>query len=620
MIDRIDMGVRVAGQKATMDDEAVLKGQLEGTALINISQVDETKNIKVDIITPNDETKYLAGDGQWVAFPDFPQSDELVKISSTDATAGYLADKLTSTDGSVTITDEGSTLDLSATGGGGGAETVNIETLTADKTLTASDATIQILQTGSANRIVNLPTTGLTIGQKFVIWNNNEYSNNFYIDVIYTITKDKIYSQKKTEFYWDGTNWFYTNEKNVAIGDRAEGYNYGAALGYQADGHSSGAALGYAAVGYNLGVAIGYGANGSDAGAALGYSAHGSNMGAALGYGANAINYGAAVGSSANGINNGAAVGRNAVGNSFGAALGHVANGSVYGAALGYGANGSSYGSAVGRGASGSDNGAAMGYVATGNGYGAAMGNNAIGNGYGAALGYIANGSDGGAAVGRGAVGYNYGVAAGYLAAGYICGAALGYRAVGDNYGAALGYIASTNSKQMGTVALGTYSQAERNREIVSTASSDTNNKAQMTIQKYKEKDILNNVSTWVELFVDASSSRLVLLSNSVYNFFGELNCYRIATNDGVLYPLGAVKGWQFTGLIKNVAGVVALVGVPTITLLGCDTDVDISNVDMRIEADDTNNSLKLSVYIPLGTGGQIYRFSGNIFASETRM
>jgi hypothetical protein len=59
---------------------------------------------------------------------------------------------------------------------------------------------------------------------------------------------------------------------------------------------------------------------------------------------------------------------------------------------------------------------------------------------------------------------------------------------------------------------------------------------------------------------------------------------------------------------------------VPTITLLGCDTDSDIMFVDMQIEADDTNDSLKLSVYIPLGTGGQTYRFSGNIFASETRM
>jgi hypothetical protein len=388
--------------------------------------------------------------------------------------------------------------EISASGG----ETVNVETLTANKTLTASDATIQILQTGSANRIVNLPD-GLTIGQKFVIWNNNEYTSSYYLDVKYVITKDKIYSQKKTEFYWDGTNWYYSNESNVAIGNSAN-VNIG-------------------------GVAIGYNANGNNSGAVLGYNANGDTAGAVVGF---------------------------------------YADGNYEGAAVGYGANGSS-------------NGASVGYYANSN---------------------------------------NYGVALGYGADGYNQGAVVGSYANGVGYGVALGHEAITNYKQSGTVAIGTHSQAERNREIVSTASSSALNKAQMTIQKYKETDIPNNTSTWVELFVDASSSRLVLLTNSVYNFFGELNCYRIATNDNILYPLGAVKGWQFTGLIKNVAGVVALVGTPTITLLGCDTDGDIGNVDMQIEADDINDSLKLSVYIPLGSGGQTYRFSGNIFASETRM
>lgn len=47
-------------------------------------------------------------------------------------------------------------------------ESVNIETLTADKTLTASDATVQIY-TSTANRVINLLTTGLTLGQKFEI-------------------------------------------------------------------------------------------------------------------------------------------------------------------------------------------------------------------------------------------------------------------------------------------------------------------------------------------------------------------------------------------------------------------------------------------------------------------
>ena len=60
--------------------------------------------------------------------------------------------------------------------GGGGGETVNIETLTADKTLTAEDATVQIY-TSTANRQIQLPTTWLNVGHKFVFVNNYTIAN-----------------------------------------------------------------------------------------------------------------------------------------------------------------------------------------------------------------------------------------------------------------------------------------------------------------------------------------------------------------------------------------------------------------------------------------------------------
>jgi len=52
-------------------------------------------------------------------------SDELVKVSAIDTSAGYLADKLTSADASVVITDTGSSIDLSVSGGSLPAGTEN---------------------------------------------------------------------------------------------------------------------------------------------------------------------------------------------------------------------------------------------------------------------------------------------------------------------------------------------------------------------------------------------------------------------------------------------------------------------------------------------------------------
>ena len=102
-----------------------------------------------------------------------------------------------------------------------GGETVNIETLSANKTLTASDAPIQIY-TCAANRDVNLPTTGLVTGQKFEIKNNNTSATER-ITVKQSTTTIAIIGKKTSKiFRWNGTGWYvatdFVSDNNTGIG------------------------------------------------------------------------------------------------------------------------------------------------------------------------------------------------------------------------------------------------------------------------------------------------------------------------------------------------------------------------------------------------------------------
>ncbi len=86
-----------------------------------------------------------------------------------------------------------------------GGEAVNIENLTANKYLTASDASIQ-MYTSSANRNVYLPTSGVTTGQKFEIWNLNAYNSNVQFAIYHgSNLLYRINSRTKYEFRWDGS-------------------------------------------------------------------------------------------------------------------------------------------------------------------------------------------------------------------------------------------------------------------------------------------------------------------------------------------------------------------------------------------------------------------------------
>ncbi len=152
-------------------------------------------------------------------------------------------------------------------------EAVNVQFLSANKTLTASDPPIQILSTSSV-RTVTLPTTGLTMGQKFIIFHNGTDSGNQYIIVRdANRTYSNLYSQARVEFRWDGTKWLFDNKDNINIGVNAQGSNMGIAIGSSANSNVYGTTIGNYANGSNNGFAGGRFTNGSNVSTAIGYNA-----------------------------------------------------------------------------------------------------------------------------------------------------------------------------------------------------------------------------------------------------------------------------------------------------------------------------------------------------------
>lgn len=204
----------------------------------------------------------------------------------------------------------------------------------------------------------------------------------------------------------------------------------------------------------------------------------------------------------------------------------------------------------------------------------------------------------------------NYGIGIGNDAyANHSSGIGIGNSAVSNNDRAVgVGLQANCSSKQTNTVALGAFSKAERNREFVSTATDLAANKAQMTIQKFVEKNLATSGGAWQELFIEGSSARLVMIASSVYNFILQINAIDVTTRDA--------KAWKAEGAIKrDGSNNTSLLGTPTITVLGADAAA--ANWDLQITANDTNEALKIEVKHDSANN---VRFSCNLFATETRI
>mgnify|MGYP000107864420 CR=1 FL=1 len=183
-----------------------------------------------------------------------------------------------------------------------GAGKINVETLSADKTLVAgTDPMYQFLDPNGANRIITLDTASAKVGDRFVIKNNGAYNTYRSLQIKQSsVIIDTIYSLGSKMFIFDGTNWQGaengTIDKNTMIGFEAMGYSSGAAIGYQAVGNSNGTAIGYQAKGYSSGSSVGYGSDSNSYGSAVGYNAVGSYSGVAVGAYSNGQNYSIALG------------------------------------------------------------------------------------------------------------------------------------------------------------------------------------------------------------------------------------------------------------------------------------------------------------------------------------
>jgi hypothetical protein len=228
-------------------------------------------------------------------------SDTLLSTDISTANSLRLsADTIASTGLSTEIS-----LRISGDAAAGSSARANEETLSADKTLISTDRTFQIITFTSAKN-VNLPTTGLTDGLRFVIKNNNT-ANYGALSVRHSgTTLGMIFAQQQIEFVYSGTNWISTTIGQAAGGTRI-------ALGYNANCASNNSiALGNASYGDNSAISIGHSASGGSDVVAIGNSANGGGVGQSVCLG-NSTNAGNQYGSVSIGVssiaNGGIAIG-----------------------------------------------------------------------------------------------------------------------------------------------------------------------------------------------------------------------------------------------------------------------------------------------------------------------
>ena len=217
--------------------------------------------------------------------------------NNTDVTANTAKNSYPSTDstkvGFITVT-QAVDLDTMESDIDNLKQEVNVETITANKTLVAgTDEPIQVLDAASSYS-VTLSTTNAVSGDRFTIINNNAYNttNSFSI-VLDGTAAGNLYANTRASYVFDGTSWISNSlgssegnskDYNIAIGKSTNATSYGLAIGLNANAYSKGVAIGRGSSGYLSGVGVGYNASGERYSTAVGYYASASQYGVAVGH------------------------------------------------------------------------------------------------------------------------------------------------------------------------------------------------------------------------------------------------------------------------------------------------------------------------------------------------
>ena len=184
---------------------------------------------------------------------------------------------------------------------------MNVETLSAHKTLTINDKPIQILNPNGTTRNITLPTTGTPNGFKFEIWNSGTFNSSAYL---YVNSTHKVDGKSTVVLRYDSSTSTYIKDymSNISIGESSDtNYGYGVGIGYYArNNYTGGVGIGASAdTNYNYGVGIGQAAGiNRDYGVGVGaYAGSNREYGVGVGYSA-ASNYLYGVGIGSEAMNN----------------------------------------------------------------------------------------------------------------------------------------------------------------------------------------------------------------------------------------------------------------------------------------------------------------------------
>jgi hypothetical protein len=124
-------------------------------------------------------------------------------------------------------------------------EFVNVETLSADKTLTIDDKPIQILNPDFVTRNITLPTTGTPDGFKFEIRNSGDSTDTAYL---YVNSTHKVDGDSTLVLRYDSSTTTYKSYlgRNISIGESSDtNYWYGIGIGFGANNnHTGGVGIG----------------------------------------------------------------------------------------------------------------------------------------------------------------------------------------------------------------------------------------------------------------------------------------------------------------------------------------------------------------------------------------